>query len=192
MTTRGIAVLLVATVGLGGAVAFVAARRRCACCAHGAPARPATPEATLAAALRARADGDLAALLALCSEAGRRQVAADLAAYSTVLREPTTGPRAVSHVPAPKTDAERDDLRAAIAGDAAAAFRVFARTAPLAAPGPSATPTEGSAGAPAAEPAPAGVPPDRVALEYTAPDGGRRLVSLAREGDAWRVDRFPL
>jgi hypothetical protein len=196
MTPRGIAVLLVATIGLGGAVTFAATRRRCDCCGRSEETRPQTPEATLSAALRARADGDLAALLALCSEAGRRQVAADLAAYSAVLREPSTGPRAVSRVPAPTTEGERDDLRAAIAGDAAAAFRVLSRAAPLVA-GVAAEVAPAQVGATqvaTTETAPpaAGAPPDRVALEYLAPDGGRRLVSLAREGAAWRVDRFPL
>ena len=183
MTTRAIAWVLAGTLAAGGAVAYGAMRHRCACGSKGAPERLSTPDATLWAALRARADGDLAALLALCSEAGRRQVAADLAAYSTVLAAPSTGPRAVARVPTPRTEAERDDLRAAIAGDAAAAFRVLARTAPLAVPAEAPQPAASS---------PAGTAPERVALEYTAPDGGRRVVSLAHEGETWRVDRFPL
>jgi len=113
-----------------------------------------------------------------------------------VLRDPATGPRAISRMPPATTEAERADLEAAIRGDAAAAFRVLARAAPLASPAPaSASPASGpSAAAPASSPPPppAGAPPERVGLEYVAPDGGTRLVTLAREGGAWRVDRFPL
>jgi hypothetical protein len=180
MTRNALTVLFLAVAALGGAVAFGALRHRCGCCERGRAVEPQTPEGALAAALRARSSGDLGALLALCSDAGRRQVEADLAAFSTVLRDPATGPRSVARLAA-KTDAERDDLRLAIDGDAAAAFRVLARAAPLSPPAP-----EDPA------PAPAAASPDRVALEYVAPDGGRRLVSLARDGAAWRVDRFPL
>jgi hypothetical protein len=146
-----------------------------ACGAEAGPKGPdrSTPEAVFAHATSALSRGDLAALDAILSDAGRAQVRRDLEAWRAVLRDPATGPRVLARLP-------RDEsaIRRALDGGLEDVLRLYVRADPH----PAAT-------APPAERAPDAT---WASIDYVSSDGSRRRVVMTRGADGWRVDHLQL
>ena len=165
LSRHGLALLLVAAVaGCGGS---------------GGAAGPdlSSPEEVFTQATEALSRGDLASLSRVLSPAGEAQVRRDLEAWRLVLRDPVTGPRAISRLPV-EGGAERASLQRALDGDAAELLRLYVRADPR-------TPER---------PVPAKRSPEETwaQIDYHARDGSRRRVVMTRTGTEWRVDVLQL
>lgn len=148
-----------------------------------------TPAAALEAVSRALDAGDYDALRACTTPEGLAGVDRDLAAWRSILTDPSTAPRASGRVPAPEDDAEKERYGRAFRGDAAALLHLLAKTV-RSVSGPAADSTAG-----AAAPASVATPPSgvvRVEVERVRAGGTRgRVVLVARDG-IWLADRIQL
>jgi hypothetical protein len=138
-----------------------------------------SPEVVCAQALSALETGDLASLLPLLDEGASAGLLRDLGAWRDALASPSDGPRTLARLAPARGEADRDELRRALEGDARSLLRAYVRSDPHPAPSPPPPPTLSA-------------DRSRAAVDVAAPDGRLRRLLLSRGASGWRIERFPL